>query len=83
MSDPYRPGGLNVKIAPETTLGQLASHLSASGFIPCNSTGQCNPCRTFSTPKGVKYFDLRSGDFGCTVKDAGVTNGAVFTWGYF
>jgi hypothetical protein len=59
----------------DTSLGELAMMLNSKGYIPGNSHNQCNPCRTFSTPSGMKEYNF-------TLRELNLQDGGQLFWTY-
>ena len=71
----YQTKANELTLPLDTSLGELAVMLNSKGYIPGNSHNQCNPCRTFSTPSGMKEYNF-------SLRDLNLQDGAQLFWTY-
>ena len=71
----YQTKANELTLPLDTSLGELAVMLNSKGYIPGNSQNQCNPCRTFKTPSGMKEYNF-------TLRDLNLHDGAELFWTY-
>lgn len=62
----------------DTSLVEICLKIKNAGYLPFNSQGQCNPCRTVSISGIGTTSDLHK-----TLRELNVPEDARIDWGYF